>query len=52
MTVANKKRLEEADQRWLRKTLHISWKDKVTNARLWELTEQNMLENIKESKLM
>jgi len=30
MTVANMRKIEAAHQRWLRKLLGISWKDKVT----------------------
>lgn len=39
-------RLEAANQRLLRKILDILWKDKITNVRKRDLTEQDMLEHI------
>ena len=46
MTVANKKRLDAAHHRWLRRILHISWRDKVTNKSVRERTGQEKAENI------
>ena len=46
MTVANKKRLEAAHHKWLRRILHISWRDKITNETIRERTGQENMENI------
>src|SRR6218665_3665398 len=45
MTVANKKRLEAAHHRWLRRIL-VSWRDKITNKSIRERTGQEDIENI------
>src|SRR6218665_4009391 len=46
MTVANRKRLEAAHHRWLRRILHVSWHDKITNKSIRERTGQKDMENI------
>ena len=46
MTVANRKRLEVAHHRWLRRILHVSWHDKITNKSIRERTGQEDMENI------
>src|SRR6218665_3211606 len=46
MTVANRKRLEVAHHRWLRRILHVSWHDKITNKSIRERTGQKDMENI------
>src|SRR6218665_1037793 len=46
MTVANRKRLEAAHHRWLRRILHVSWRDKITNKSIRERTGQKDMENI------
>src|SRR6218665_2370769 len=38
ITVANRKRLEEAHYRWLMRILHVSWRDKITNKSIRERT--------------
>ena len=43
---ATMKRLEAAHHRWLRQILNISWKDKVTNLKVRELTDMPTLEDI------
>src|SRR6218665_1461920 len=45
MTVANRKRLEAAHHRWLRRILHVSWRDKITNKSIRERTRQEDMEN-------
>jgi len=40
------KKLEAAHHRWLRKILRISWKDKVTNERIRQLTQQPQIEDV------
>jgi len=40
------KKLEAAHYRWLRKILHVSWKDEVTNEKIRQLTQQVKIENI------
>lgn len=52
MTVANGKRLEAAHHRWLRRILHISWRDKITNKSIRERTGQEKMEvNIRKRRL-
>lgn len=52
MTTSNKKGLDAAHHKWIRKILHIPWKDKVMCARARELTKQDLVENIiKERRL-
>jgi|SRR6218665_572434 len=46
MTVANRKRLEAARHRWLRRILHVSWRNKITNKSIRERTGQEDMENI------
>src|SRR6218665_835720 len=46
MTVANRKRLEAAHHRWLRRILHGSWHGKITNKSIRERTGQDDMENI------
>jgi len=46
MTKSMTRKLEAAHHRWLRKILHISWKDKVTNEKVRELAQQGILEDI------
>src|SRR6218665_3120961 len=46
MTVANRKRLEAAHHRWLRRILHVSWRDKILNKSIRERTGQEDMENI------
>jgi len=46
MKQSTTKKLEVAHHRWLRKILHISWKDKVSNERIRLLTRQEKMENI------
>jgi len=43
ITVANGSRLEAAHQRWLRRTLHVSWRDKIPNKTIRERTRQEEL---------
>jgi len=38
-----RKKFEAAHRRWLRKILHISWKDMVSNEKVRELTGQQLL---------
>jgi len=45
MTKSTTRKLQAAHHRWLRKILHISWKDKVTNEKVRELTRQEILED-------
>ena len=44
--VSHHKKLEAAHHRWLRQILNISWKDKVTNVKVRELTGMPTLEDI------
>jgi len=46
------RKLEAAHHRWLRKILHISWKDKTTNDKVRELTQQAKLEDIVRERRM
>src|SRR6218665_2566554 len=46
ITVANRKRLEAAHHRRLRRILHVSWPDKITNKSIRERTGQEDIENI------
>ena len=46
MTVTNRKRLEAAHHRWLRRILCVSWLDKITNKIIRETTGQEDMENI------
>src|SRR6218665_3619016 len=46
MTIANKKRLEAAHHRWLRRILYMSWRDKITNKSIRQRTGQEYIENI------
>jgi len=46
MTVANEKKLDAAHNKWLRRTLHISWRDKITNKAIWKRTGQEDMGNI------
>jgi len=46
MKKANEKKLEAAHHRWLRKILHILWKDMVSNEKVRELTGQQLLGDI------
>jgi len=39
------RKLEAAHHRWLRKILHILWKDKVTNDKVRELAQRGILED-------
>ena len=45
MTVASR-RLEAAHHRWLRRSLHISWRDKATNKDVRKMTTEETLETI------
>src|SRR6218665_2768075 len=38
MTMANGKKLDAAHNNWLRRILHISWRDKITNKAILERT--------------
>ena len=38
MTVANGRKLDAAHNKWLRRILHVSWSDKITNKEIWEWT--------------
>jgi len=52
MTKSTTRKLEAAHHRWLRKILHISWKDKVTDEKVRKLAQQGLLEdNIRERRL-
>jgi hypothetical protein len=52
MTKSTTRKLEAAHHRWLRKILHITWKNKVTNEKVRELTQQGNLEDtIRERRL-
>jgi len=52
MTKSTSRKLEAAHHSWLRKNLHISWKDKVTNEKVRELPQQGLLEDtIRERRL-
>jgi len=44
MTVVNRKKLEAAHHRWLRKILRISWVNRVTNEEIRRRTGQESLE--------
>jgi len=44
MTKSTTRKLEAEYHRWLRKILHVSWKDKVTNEKIRELVQQGILE--------
>jgi len=46
MTKSITRRLEAAYHRWLRKILHILWKDMVANEKVRELAQQGLLEDI------
>ena len=46
MTVANRKRLQAAHHKWLRRILHVSWRDKIPNKTIRERTGQEDIENI------
>src|SRR6218665_2681763 len=46
MTVASRRRLEVAHRRWLRRILHVSWCDKITNKSIREKTGQEDMEGI------
>ena len=46
MTKVTTRKLEAAHHRWLRKILRITWRDKVTNEKIRELTQQEKLEDI------
>jgi len=46
MKKTNEKKLEAAHPRWLRRILHISWKDMVSNEKARELTGQQLLGDI------
>ena len=46
MMVANRKRLEAAHPRWLRRILYVSWRDKITDKSLREMTGQEDMEKI------
>ena len=46
MTLVNRKKLEAAHRRWLRKILRISWVDRVTNEEVRWRTGQESLETI------
>src|SRR3984885_2110199 len=46
MSVVNGKRLEAAHHRWLRRILHVSWRDKVKNDTIRRITGQETMENI------
>src|SRR6218665_3699500 len=43
ITVANGRILESAHHRWLRRILHVTWRDKITNKRIRERTGQEEL---------
>jgi len=43
ITVANGRRLEAAHHRWLRRILHVSWRDKIPNETIRERTRQEEL---------
>jgi len=43
ITVANGRRLEAAHHRWLRRILHVTWRDKITNKVIRERTRQEEL---------
>ena len=46
MTTVNRRRLEAAHRRLLRRILHASWRHKITNETLREMTRQEDMENI------
>ena len=48
ITVANGRRLEAALHRWLRRILHVTWRDKITNKIIRERTRQDGLHHQKE----
>ena len=41
--------LEAAHHRWLRKIVHVTWRDRVTNEKVRELTQQGKLETLSEN---
>src|SRR6218665_1613296 len=43
ITVANGRRLEAAHHRWLRRTLHVSWRDKIPKKTIRERIRQKEL---------
>jgi len=43
ITVANERRLEAADHGWLRRILHVSWMDRMSNTVVGEKTGQEEL---------
>ena len=45
-TVANRRRLEAAHHRWLRRILHVSWCDKITNKSIRKRTGQEDMGSI------
>jgi len=46
MMVANGRRVEVAHHSWLRRILHVSWHDKISNNSIREMTGQEDMENI------
>src|SRR6218665_1265144 len=52
MTVANRKRLEATHHRWLRRILHVSWRDKIKNKSIRERTGQEDMENIIRKRIL
>jgi|SRR6218665_13686 len=46
MTAVNGKQLDAAHNKWLRRILHISWRDKITNKVVWERMGQEDMGNI------
>src|SRR6218665_2079456 len=46
MTVANRKRLEAAHHMWLRRILHVPWRDKITNKGIRERRGQEDMGSI------
>ena len=45
-TMVNGRKLDAAHNKWLRRTLHISWMSKITNKEIWERTGQEDMGNI------
>jgi len=52
MKQALTKKVESSHHRWLRKILHIFWKDNVTNERIRQLTQQAKIEDVSRERRM
>ena len=46
MPVANRRRLKVAHHRWLRRILHVSWRDNITNKSIREMIGQEDMDSI------